>query len=49
MRRVTKTDAFVCLELNPHVYGVQEVLEGFETTRAKLERLRSSTQKPGNI
>ena len=40
MKRVAGTDALVCLELNPHVYGEREVVRGFEATRAKFERLR---------
>jgi sugar phosphate isomerase/epimerase len=34
MKKVAKTDAFVCLELNPHVYGTEGVIERYE--RAKL-------------
>jgi sugar phosphate isomerase/epimerase len=36
--RIEKTDALVCLELNPHVYGKEEVLEGFAATRRMLAR-----------
>ena len=38
MQRMGKTDALVCLELNPHLYGKEEVLKGFAATRQMLAR-----------
>ncbi|MDG6985338.1 MAG: sugar phosphate isomerase/epimerase [Nitrososphaerota archaeon] len=36
LERAAASEALVCLELNPHLYGVEQVLEGFRRTTRML-------------
>lgn len=51
IERVSQSDAFVCLELNPHVYGKEEVVAGYEEVRGKMTSGAAGAvmPKPGNI